>query len=402
MGTKLTMTTKFLLVTFTVLEALILLVEGTDIPSRKGGAKALSLFNIIRFSNSPCAGAGNRNGTCYTEAECTEKRGVSAGSCASGYGVCCTFSATCGQTSRENCTYFESSSVPTGACRLEVCKCDDNVCQLRLDFNSFVIAGPSTSTITVGKQLNGNVAVAATKPFTPATQCLMDRFSVTNPGSYTPPTICGINTGEHMYVDASDACNELSFQLGSASSVNRQWSIKITQYSCSYDNLAPAGCTQYFFGGNTGILKSFNYAGGAHLANQEQKICVRQERGNCRICYFPILETDFIVSGPEGTDQEQAGISVCCAYGTDGATTNGYDCLVIPGALKQDATELVEGSHFCGRKLGTNVIAGETKTVCTDQRPFDITFRSDNFEHSGEAMTMVNEGFRLAYSQASC
>lgn len=51
--------------------------------------------------------------------------------------------------------------------------------------------------------------------------------------------------------------------------------LQITQYSCSYDNLAPAGCTQYFFGGNTGILKSFNYAGGAHLANQEQKICVR-------------------------------------------------------------------------------------------------------------------------------
>ena len=34
-----------------------------------------------------------------------------------------------------------------------------------------------------------------------ATQCLTDTFSVTNPGGgYTPPSICGRNTGEHSIV----------------------------------------------------------------------------------------------------------------------------------------------------------------------------------------------------------
>lgn len=30
-----------------------------------------------------------------------------------------------------------------------------------------------------------------------ATQCIIDRFSVTNPGGNAPPTICGSNTGQH-------------------------------------------------------------------------------------------------------------------------------------------------------------------------------------------------------------
>ena len=58
--------------------------------------------------------------------------------------------------------------------------------------------------------------------------------------------------------------------------INRKWNIKILQYSCSYENLAPAGCLQYFYGmGATGSVSSFNYEGGIHLANQDQKVCVR-------------------------------------------------------------------------------------------------------------------------------
>ena len=58
----------------------------------------------------------------------------------------------------------------------------------------------------------------------------------------------------------------------------------MTQYSCDYDNLAPQGCTQYFFGAQktTDIVKTFNYDGGVHLADQNQQICVRRERGVCK------------------------------------------------------------------------------------------------------------------------
>ena len=67
-----------------------------------------------------------------------------------------------------------------------------------------------------------------------ASECLTDSFSVTNPGGGSNPVLCGTNTGEHMYVDASDACNELNFQLGTnplgvTGLATRSWSIKATQ-----------------------------------------------------------------------------------------------------------------------------------------------------------------------------
>ena len=37
--------------------------------------------------------------------------------------------------------------------------------------------------------------------------------------------------------------------------------LQITQYSCDYNNLAPEGCTQYFWGETTGAFMSFNYNG---------------------------------------------------------------------------------------------------------------------------------------------
>ena len=42
---------------------------------------------------------------------------------------------TCGGTSSENCTYFDSAtSQGTGACKAEICKLNSNICQIRLDF----------------------------------------------------------------------------------------------------------------------------------------------------------------------------------------------------------------------------------------------------------------------------
>ena len=37
-----------------------------------------------------CSSFDFQNGTCYTKDECEEKSGTSAGTCAEGYGVCCT------------------------------------------------------------------------------------------------------------------------------------------------------------------------------------------------------------------------------------------------------------------------------------------------------------------------
>lgn len=53
----------------------------------------------------------------------------------------------------------------------------------------------------------------------------------------------------------------------------------MTQFCCNFPNLAPTGCTQYFFDpdANTGNFETFNFddGNGLHLANQDQQICFR-------------------------------------------------------------------------------------------------------------------------------
>ena len=43
-----------------------------------------------RFPNDACIASTTKNGTCYTASECETRNGVNDGSCAQGYGVCCT------------------------------------------------------------------------------------------------------------------------------------------------------------------------------------------------------------------------------------------------------------------------------------------------------------------------
>ena len=104
----------------------------------------------------------------------------------------------CGQRTSENCSYFISSgTVDAGECRLTVCPCSDDICQLRLDFQSFVINQPEgVNTVSVAK--------VGGKSLFDNTQCQTDIFSVTAPGNNAPPVICGTNTGEH-----SKKCNEI-------------------------------------------------------------------------------------------------------------------------------------------------------------------------------------------------
>ena len=69
--------------------------------------------------------------------------------------------------------------------------------QLRMDFSTFVIAGPTTLTTTVAKELGGSMGTAAGSPVNLATECLTDTFSMTGPAGSVPPIICGTNSGEH-------------------------------------------------------------------------------------------------------------------------------------------------------------------------------------------------------------
>lgn len=139
---------------------------------------------------------------------------------------------------------------------------------------------------------------------------------------------------------------------------------QVTQYSCSYNNLAPTGCTQYFFGNDgQGTVKTFNFDSGIHLANQNQNICIRygnycthwliemwpsirifhsrREANQCQVCYtVTAVTTDFEVGGTKASGFIGKS-SKCCGYGVNGKDKDGgFDCALIPSASKVSATNL--------------------------------------------------------------
>ena len=89
---------------------------------------------------------------------------------------------------------------------------------------------------------------------------------------------------------------------------------------------APEGCLQYFFGSTTGTIRSFNKANNAHLADQNQAICIRRESNTCQVCYTQSSDDDFKLSGSYANS---AWIQ-CGYHGTSGMATD-YDQLIIPG-----------------------------------------------------------------------
>merc|ERR1712106_1030729 len=261
--------------------------------------KVLSVFTVVKFPNTACVSStSGRNGTCYTNSECSAKGGSSSGSCASSFGVCCIFEKSCGSGSiAENCTYFTSSSMSAGSsCSLTICKSSSDVCQLRLDFETFAMNNPVTvTTISVG-------AIGPTGADGSANRvgnCDTDSFSVTSPGGKSPPLICGTNSGQHMYIPSSPQCNVLNANFGSASTAGTSaFTVKVTQVECSSKTAAPSGCTQYFTG-TSGTIETFNYNSGSGvlLANQDYSACVRAERAFCAICYYSSI---FKMSVPGG------------------------------------------------------------------------------------------------------
>lgn len=58
---------------------------GNRVPS------VIGLANIVRYQNTACANQEGESGTCLADAECTRRVGTSIGTCAHGYGSCCSF-----------------------------------------------------------------------------------------------------------------------------------------------------------------------------------------------------------------------------------------------------------------------------------------------------------------------
>jgi len=396
------------------------IVQGsnTNNTTNTKSAKALSVFNVVTFPNSACTSTtAGRNGTCYTNSECSANGGSASGTCASSFGVCCVFEKSCGAGSvSQNLTYFTSSSSSTGSsCSLSICKSSTEVCQLRLDFETFVLNNPVTATtITVGP------TAAAAGSANSLGACTVDMFMVTVPGGKAPPVICGTNTGSHMYVPASSQCNTLSANIGSSSTATTSaFTIKVTQVECSSKLKAPNNCLQYLTG-DTGTITTFNYnaAGGVLLTNQDYSICVRSERTYCAICYF---STIFKMSLPNAANGINGVDTFCGHPGLIAPMTNGggFDYIEIPDGqcdspVGAAVATLETNDRYCGASLrclasvptiATTGTAGQT--VCTMNKPFKINVHTDGLEYysatTAEGTLANNRGFSVDYYQkTSC
>merc|ERR1719145_556274 len=126
-------------------------------PAGNKTGRAFSLFSIVQFPNAGCTGSSSSTtyGTCYTATECSAAGGSADGNCAAGFGVCCLITTnSCGSTIATNTSYIRNPNYPssytpssTGSCTFTINKCATDICQLRLDFQTF--SGLATST-TVG------------------------------------------------------------------------------------------------------------------------------------------------------------------------------------------------------------------------------------------------------------
>lgn len=381
----------------------------------------ISFFNVVKFKNDVCEGGSNRNGTCYTAEECSDRGGTSSGSCAEGFGVCCVIQLSCGQQTSENCTYLVQSATTSPSetnCQYTVCPINKNICRIRFDFTMFSIAGPYAGNQAVGTDANGKNQGNAIG------DCTTDTFSVATGVGSGSPVICGTNNNQHVVVDTDgESCAVAAFGFGGGST-SRQYDIKVQQYSCAMEDVGgPPGCLQYFMG-NTGVIASFNYPIGAstisdtatdgtavtHLSNQNYDVCFRRNSGNCAVCFTPTIDTDPRSYGIGANIDAAIAKS---AMGTDCTT----DFLLIPlgqaeATAKNTPTAPMNApSKFCGRILNVADDQTTTSTVCTGIRPFRIHFETDGTEldAGGDGTDDENKvspggiiGFSLNFAQAKC
>merc|ERR1711963_858040 len=314
-----------------------------------------SIFQIIKFANEPCEG-GTRNGTCFTAQECEDQGGTDSGSCADGFGVCCSIVLTEGGSSSLNQTYMvqdASTSVAQGVMMYSICPCSADVCRIRFDFTQFMLAAP-----------------------------------------YGP------DDGQHMIVDTDGtSCLTVDFGIGATTGTSRNWDIMTTQYRCGEEAGGPPGCLQWHMEG-AGSVRSFNFptqARGAavadtttHLSSQRYSICIRRPTGTTTICYIPCTYVD--ASGAIANTQQSFGLSISSA--DDLSAVSVSECSqdyieIIGGTSAAIAAAGIVSDHnmWCGRNFATLTAEdGATTTaagtsVCTASAPFRIRVNFDEDEY---------------------
>lgn len=442
----------------------------SDVPSKRR-QKDFSLFSVVTFKNEECTSestltGGARQGTCYTTTECSDKKGMKSGNCASGFGVCCVFLNTASATATisENRTYLRNSNFPsyetaTAAVSIvyTIDKMQTDICQIRLDFVKFIIGGPTVSTELLGYST------------TTLTTCANDNMVIADTGGNNRGTICGGLTGDHLYVELSPTSTDkatVTINTAVSTSVTpaiaqRVWDIKTSQIPCYATYRAPAGCDRWLTAA-TGKITSFNFykvsgstpaaqsttAGqntGIELMNQDIQTCIRREKGMCCVNYLlctldtqGILLTDSTGStalGAGGVKNEAWSLDTVVAPFSISGIANSVtaqanmglidsmctgDYVEIPSSTSHQcgggtsASTLIN-TRYCGARFGVQfqaaLAAFPSHGACDCSEPFTLRHVSDTGNdtggmNSGNAVNLdaitPPRGFCIDYRQTPC
>jgi hypothetical protein len=205
-------------------------------------------------------------------------------------------------------------------------KVQEDICQLRFDFTTFVLAGPANTQENIGTNV-----VQTTN-----THCTVDSLTITTPSDVvqasdtSSASLCGVLTGEHLYVDLSpnpgdtaEATITTNPDVQPAADADRVWDIKVSQIECFSSYRAPAGCHRYLTA-STGTIASLNFAQlannqgfntGIELAAQNIKTCIRRAKGMCCVEYQVCATFGGAQLGPD--------TNAFAAVGNRGAGANG-------------------------------------------------------------------------------
>ncbi|XP_075975318.1 uncharacterized protein LOC142976017 isoform X2 [Anticarsia gemmatalis] len=327
----------------------------------------LEVFQVVEFEHVVCTSSSGLEGTCLPEYECTEDVGSMMGTCADGYGTCCVTQFLCDSRSSPQTGWFTNPDFPSPSaerlsCAFALDKSSDDVTQIRLDFNAFELLPPTDGV------------------------CQDDQFIVSGQNvNNIIPILCGINTGQHVYVEVSDVDGPVYFTFQTASSESRLFSIKLT----SSDELAvPSGCLQYYKD-SQGYLESFNYRdksdiviarSPSYLNNLNYAMCIERAPETCSVTYtnvgnMQILNYD--IDGLPTIPPDQAGVEVLNCPN---------DWLLI-AAIRLCGDRLNDGSVFQDFTVNAPITDNSAG-------PIVVWFRSDE--------SYVGTGFRLLYQQNSC
>ncbi|KAF7264325.1 hypothetical protein GWI33_000311 [Rhynchophorus ferrugineus] len=341
---------------------------------------------------SECKIDDTRQGVCTEDLKCRLSGGVPKGRCGIIF-TCCSYENTCNKITDKKEGYFRSENInpTTTKCRYTIKLRNKNVCQIRLDFEKFILS--PTSSIAIPNDETKKVY-----------SCATDELRI-SPDYYGIPVLCGNNTQQHVYVHVNQSDDNvdavlldinLASRLASTDLVTPLWHIKYTQLECprkkhvfeigklvsdhelanDFGLLAPQGVLQYYTQ-TSGVIKSFAY-----------------EEGSTKLFSYPYSE-NYVIGFKR--PHYICGIMFSVQYlnlykNTDNTCLH----LLYTPDLYQATSSSVGGDAVLGLCTGTTT----TKFYSFAPGPFLLYFKA--IDAIANRLPTGNQGFVLKYELQTC